>query len=333
MIRALYAMQDEGLRSALFSGRGRERLGRLGVAAAAGVVTDFDAVPDSILSGVDVLVTGWGAPRLDARTLDRMPRLRLVCHAGGSVKGHLGPEVWERGITVTSAVHANAVPVAELTLAWVLMACKDVLRARQLYGERQVFIDREQEFATAGVYRRTIGIVGASTIGRLVIERLRAFDLDLLLYDPTVTSEEAVALGTAKVTLRDLVQRSDVVTLHAPVLPETVGMVGAEELGLMPDGATLVNTARGLLVDHDALCRELVSGRLSAYLDVTEPEPLPPGDPLNSLPNVLLTPHIAGAMGTELQRLGDAAVTEIERHVAGATPLHPVDSEALVLSA
>ena len=92
-------------------------------------------------------------------------------------------------------------------------------------------------------------------------------------------------------------------------------------------------STRGLLVDHDALCRELVSGRLSAYLDVTEPEPLQPGDPLYSLPNVLLTPHIAGAMGTELQRLGDAAVTEIERHVAGATPLHPVDSEALVLSA
>jgi phosphoglycerate dehydrogenase-like enzyme len=119
------------------------------------------------------------------------------------------------------------------------------------------------------------------------------------------------------VGLSELLSNADVASLHAPLLPETRHMLGAREFALMKDGATFINTARGAIVDHAALEAELVSGRLNAVLDTTEPEVLPPGSPLYRLPNVLLTPHIAGSLGTETQRLADYVVDEVERFARG----------------
>jgi phosphoglycerate dehydrogenase-like enzyme len=118
--------------------------------------------------------------------------------------------------------------------------------------------------------------------------------------------------------------RSDIVSLHAPDIPETHHMLDRARLALIRDGGVLINTARGALVDHEALTEELVSGRLRAVLDVTEPEPLPADSPLYRLPNVFLTPHIAGSLGNELQRLGTIVVEEVERLAAGLPPLHEV---------
>jgi phosphoglycerate dehydrogenase-like enzyme len=115
-----------------------------------------------------------------------------------------------------------------------------------------------------------------------------------------------------------------VVSVHAPDLPSTRHLIGAEQLAAMRDGTTLVNTARGAIVDTDALVEVLRAGRISAVLDVTDPEPLPPDHPLLTMPNAFLTPHVAGAQGSELARLADLAITEIERFVAGQPPLHPV---------
>jgi phosphoglycerate dehydrogenase-like enzyme len=131
------------------------------------------------------------------------------------------------------------------------------------------------------------------------------------------------------VPLDDLMAAADVVTVHAPSLPSTRHLLDARRLALMRDGATLVNTARGALVDHAALIAELRTGRLSAVLDVTEPEPLPPDSPLFDLPNVVLTPHIAGALGTEVRRLGDAAVAEVARYAAGEPFAHPLTAADL----
>ena len=154
------------------------------------------------------------------------------------------------------------------------------------------------------------------------------------MYDPTLAESDARELGAKRVDLDDLMSQSDVVTVHAPVLPSTIGMIGEHELALMTAGSTLINTARGSLIDHEALRRELVSGRLSAVLDVTEPEPLPVNENvLYTLPNVILTPHIAGSMGNELTRLGDAAVDEVVRFAEGlplryAITLHDLASMA-----
>jgi phosphoglycerate dehydrogenase-like enzyme len=176
---------------------------------------------------------------------------------------------------------------------------------------------------------RRIGLVGASTIGRLVIERLRSLDVEVVVADPYLTTTEATELGVALVDLDELLATSDVVSLHAPLLASTRHMIGADQLAAMRDGAWLLNTARGGLVDTDAITAELVSGRLNAFVDTPHPEPLPSGSPLYDLPNVVLTPHIAGAMGSEVSRMGDLAVTEVERFVAGLPPLHPITRDAM----
>jgi len=280
---------------------------------------------------VQVLITSWGCPRIDAEVVAAFPSLRLIAHLAGSVKGFVDETVWHRGVQVINAVAANAVPVAEYTLAAILFSNKQVLRLAAFYHQyRENRSPWTREAPNVGNYRKAIGVVGASHVGRKLLDLLRPFDFEILLYDPYITSGEARELGGRKAGLAELLSRSDVVTLHAPLLPETRHMIGPRELSLMKDGATLINTARGGLIDQDAMIVELASGRINAVLDTTEPEVLPAGSPLFRLPNVLLTPHIAGSLGTETQRLADHVVDEIERFAHGQALHHRVRFEDLV---
>ncbi|MFF2522008.1 hydroxyacid dehydrogenase [Streptomyces liangshanensis] len=318
-----------GIAERLFTDDHRTRLTglvRTDPALVAHRLTDPAPAVAAALADAELLVTCWGAPPLTAGVLDAAPRLRAVVHAAGSVKHHITDACWERGIAVTSAAAANARPVAEYTLAAILFAGKNVLGSAQRYRNLRTHHDWREELDNAGNYRRTVGIVGASRIGRRVIELLRPFDLDVLLYDPYVEPAEAAALGAVLVTLDDLCARSRIVSVHAPQLPATEHMIGAAQLAAMADGSTLINTSRGSLVDEDALLPELVAGRLHAVLDVTEPELPPAGSPLYDLPNVLLTPHVAGSLGGEIHRMADQALDEVERWTKGlpfADPVHP----------
>ncbi|MEU3396287.1 hydroxyacid dehydrogenase [Streptomyces filamentosus] len=266
------------------------------------------------LAEAEVLLTCWGATPLTPRVLARAPRLRAVVHAAGSVKHHVTDACWERGLKVTSAAAANALPVAEYTLAAILFAGKRVLRSAQRYAELRAGHDWLDESAAWGNYRRTVGIVGASRIGLRVVELLRPFDVEVLLYDPYLTAPPP---GAALAGLDELCARSSVVSVHAPQLPATHHMIGPRRLAAMPDGATLINTSRGSLVDEEALLPHLLTGRLHAVLDVTDPELPPPDSPLYTLPNVLLTPHVAGSLGNELHRMADQALEEIARYTRG----------------
>ncbi|MFD9910187.1 hydroxyacid dehydrogenase [Streptomyces sp. NPDC059063] len=266
------------------------------------------------LAEAEILVTGWDCPLLTADVLRHAPRLRAVVHAAGSVKPVVTSAVWGRGVLVSSAADANAGPVVAYTLAAITFAAKGALTAAARYAERwPPFTER------TGSDARTIGVIGASRIGRRVIAELAASDAGhrVLLTDPYVTPARAAALGADLVDLPDLCRASSIITVHAPQLPETRGLLNADMLKLVPDGGVVVNTARGSLIDTEALTRECASGRLDAFLDVTDPEPLPPGHPLLTLPNVLVTPHIAGAQGSEVRRLGEYAVGEVERYVRG----------------
>jgi phosphoglycerate dehydrogenase-like enzyme len=267
------------------------------------------------LQGAEIALSGWGCPPIDADVLRRAPALRAIVHAAGGVKGHVTDACWERGLAVSTAAGANAEPVAEYTLARILLANKAADRMGRAYRERRAPIDLITEFPAVGNLGKTVGIIGASRIGRRVIELLAPFELRVLVYDPYVAGS---------VSLDELLASSDVVSLHAPSLPSTRHMLDARRLALLRDGATLVNTARCALIDQDALVAELVSGRIDAVIDVTEPEVLPADSPLYDLPNVVLTPHIAGALGVEVQRLGESAVAEIERYARGEPFLHPV---------
>lgn len=280
------------------------------------------------LARTEVLVTGWGCPVLDAAALDAAPKLRAVLHAAGSVKGFTTPEVWRRGIVVSSAAAANALPVAEYTLAMILLAGKDVFAFRDLLRTRRTF-PYGDIVPGIGNFHRRVGIVGASRIGRRLIELLRPYDLVVSLADPYVDEVEAARLGVPLLPLDDLLRTSDIVTVHAPQTPETRHLLGARELALMPDGSVLINTARGSLLDHDALVGELRTGRLTAILDVTDPEPLPADSPLFDLPNAFVTPHLAGSQGNEVARLGLTVVEEAERLLAGDGLLYAIDHSVL----
>jgi phosphoglycerate dehydrogenase-like enzyme len=286
-----------------------------------------DPRAEALLARAEILFTGWGCPPLTAEVLARAPNLRGIFHSAGTVKNHVTDACWERDLAVSSAASANAVPVAEYTLAAILFANKRVLQLQQRYRQVRAFRLWAREEPELGNYRKRVGIVGASRIGRRLIELLRPFDLEVWVTDPYLDEAEAEKLGAKRVPLDDLVAGCEVVSLHAPSLPETYHLFDRRRLKRLRDGSTLINTARGALVDHKALEEELVSGRIFAVIDTTDPEVLPADSPLYELPNVLLTPHIAGALGGETWRMVDLALDEIERFVSGQPLQHGVQRE------
>lgn len=243
-----------------------------------------------LAAGSDVLVTSWGTPHLDTALFTGSGAPSVVAHAAGSIKWLLDPEVLHGGVTVFSAGTRIAWNVGEYCLAAALASLRRLpefdaslrggawqpagLRGRELFGRR-------------------VGILGASSTARAFIELLRPFRCEVTVYDPFLSPERAEQLGVTLGSLADVV-RSDIVSIHVPDLPATESMVTAELLASMPDGALLVNSARGPAVDTAALERELASGRLRAVLDVFPVEPVMLTSELAGAANVLLTPHIAG---------------------------------------
>ncbi|GGV40916.1 2-hydroxyacid dehydrogenase [Streptomyces griseoflavus] len=287
----------------------------------------------AVLAGVDLLVTGWGCPPLTADVLRAAPRLRAVVHTAGSVRGHVTDACWERGIEVSSAAAANAVPVAEYTLAMILLTGKRVLETARDHRSSRTAPDWLRTPRTVGNHGRTVGILSASLIGRRVIDLLRPHDVEVLLHDPYVDDREAGELGVERVGLAELFRRGDTVSVHTPLLPGTRGLVGRDLIDSMRPDAVLINTARGAVVDQDALTDAALAGRIRAVLDVTDPEPLPPDHPLWRCDNVLLTPHLAGSQGNEWRRLADLALREIARWTSGEGFHHPVRRERLAFLA
>ncbi|MDR9764063.1 hydroxyacid dehydrogenase [Rhizobium redzepovicii] len=314
--RTEYVLPDEILR----------RLGGIGRLLDPEPLQHFDdARARRLLSEAEILITGWGAPYVGPDIPAAAPRLRLIVHAAGTVKGIIDDSVFEAGIAVSHAAEANAMPVAEFTLAAILFAGKRAFRFRDLYvADRNRDRTYPMQREAIGNYGRTLGIVGASRIGRRVIELLKPFGYRLLLFDPMLDAAEAAGLGGEKVELDELMRRADIVSLHAPSLPSTRHMIDARGLSLMKDGATLINTARGILIDEAALLSELKTGRIDAVIDVTDPEIPEPDSIFYDLPNVFLTPHIAGAIGLERARLGEMAVDEVERFVTGRPLLYQI---------
>lgn len=266
-----------------------------------------------LLRRTQILVTGWGTPTLDDALLDGMPELVAVAHSAGTLRGISTPSAWERGIAMASSAGANAVPVAEFAVAMIVLAAKHAFAASAEYRRRGTRLDLEGLWNGIGFHGATVGLVGLSRVGRAVAERLSAYDVDVLAYDPVGGEAAAEAVGARLVGLDELARRSDVVSLHAPSLPSTSRMIDAEVIGALRVGASLVNTARGDLVDQEALADRLDAGEIHAVLDVTDPDVLPPGHRLWSTPNTFITPHIAGSLGNELGRLSASTIDEVRR--------------------
>jgi phosphoglycerate dehydrogenase-like enzyme len=329
---AMIVMDRESFR-AHFDGDRIDRLARL--VAPSGPVW-FDELDSPAararLGSVEVLLTSWGAPMLTGERLAAAPALRAVFHSAGSVRPLVSDEVWRRGIRVTSAADANAIPVAEFTLAAVIFAGKKVPFVAA--GPGAYPVRDQQGYGDLSNHRRTVGVVGFSRIGRRVIDLLACLDSSIrLVADPYARAEEVRAAGATLLDLHEMLPRTDILSLHAPELPSTRHMMGARELALLPDHATVINTARGSLVDGRALAAECSSGRLFAMLDVTDPEPLPADHPLRATPNVVITPHLAGSLGSEVGRLSDLTLDELDRWIADGSMRCEVTPESFALRA
>jgi len=281
------------------------------------------------LADVRFLFSGWGPPRLDAATLAFFPKLEAVFYGAGSISGVVCDDFWAKGLPICSAWAANAVPVAEFTFAQIILALKQVHRFPEFLRKARS-IERPPHFESGGAFGTTVGLVSLGMIGRRVATLLRNLDVHVIAYDPFCSPAAAKELGVELVgSLADVFSRSRVVSLHAPIKPETTGMITGELVGMLPPGGALINTARGILVRENELIAVLRKRTdLSAILDVVYPEPAAPDSPLYDMPNVFLTSHIAGSEGGECARMGRYMVDECRRFLAGEPLQWQVTREA-----
>ncbi|MEG0498187.1 hydroxyacid dehydrogenase [Carnobacterium sp. CS13] len=269
----------------------------------------------TILNDIDFIFSSWGGPTLDEDFLKHAPKLKALFYAAGSVKKIVTEDSWKAGIKIMNANVANAIPVAEYALSQILFSLKDGWQMTRKLRETKVYPEIPY-INVVGAYKSTVGLISLSAVGRKTIELLQPFDLEVIAYDPFVSEEEAKELNVKLCSLEEVFQKSDVVSLHSPLLKETTGMITGELIVSMKDYATFINTARGAIVKEDEMV-EILKRRtdLTAILDVTCPEPPPKTSMLYTLPNVVLTPHIAGSMGGEMGRMGAYMLEELKRYL------------------
>lgn len=289
------------------------------------IITEEIAI--RLMQNAEGCLTGWGTPVFSESFLKVAPDLKIIAHSAGSVKVMLGKvkeNIKKKNMAVTSAASSLGIGVAEFTLGIILMTMKRVWWFRDLTKEGK-WCEESERKKVIEPYRSTIGIIGASYVGRHLMRLLTPLEVKILLFDPYLTEDEAISMGAKKASLEALMAGADVVSLHAPETEETKHMVNKQNLRLMKDGAIFVNTARGSIVNEKDLIEELKTDRITACLDVTDPEPPHAQSPLRRLPNVVLTPHIAGAVASNRLRNGRYAVNELERFFQGEEPHYQVN--------
>ena len=329
----ILVLPPPSLQSRLFSEPVLERLHCLGEVTANAEERNYSSEElADLIGGFDACLASWGSPRFTPEVVARADSLRVISYGAGSVKGLLSPEVFEKHIAVCTSQPAMAVSVAAHTVAMMEIMLRNVVNLAS--GIRSQGTWRPKGIAPAReLSGKKVGIIGASLIGREVIRFLQPFDVELFICDPYITAEGAEQLGAKKVSLEGIFAECDVISLHAPVTDETKGMITREHFKMIKAGAVFINTSRGVILDHEAMVEELRTGRFSAALDVTNPEPLPDGHELFGMENVVLTPHISGGTPEMVLRQGELAVNNLEVFFAGGTPNRLVTQEMLATMA
>ncbi len=266
---------------------------------------------------------------MDEELLKALPCVRALFYAAGSVRYFVTEAFWERGILLTSSYRANAIPVAEYTVASIVFALKRAWLDNASIRLDSELLDRD---GTLGVYLGSkVGIVSMGAIGQLVCEKLFNMQADVIAYDPYVSSAIFDEYGVTRVdSLEEIFRHSNVVSLHTPLLPSTTGMVTGDLLRLMPPYGVFINTARGGLVEEEEVLDVLKErSDLFAVLDVLADESKIRQSEFRNLPNVFLTSHIAGSLGNECFRMGDFAVEEAMRFLTDREALDPVNRDSI----
>lgn len=265
----------------------------------------------------EVIFSTWGMPELGEDFLEKVPDLEAVFYAAGSIRGFAHEAGWRRGIRIFSAARANAIPVAEFTVAQLILGLKHA-HALKVSTAADWHKAQALKDSMRGNFQSRVGLVSYGVIARHVRKLLRGYDYNLLVYDPFISEAEAREEGIQLVDLQTLFQECHAVSLHAPLLEETRGLIRGHHLESMQENAVFINTARGALVNQPEMVEVLRRRRdLLAILDVVDPEPPEEGDPVLGLPNAWITPHLAGSMGHECGRMGTYMLGAYQDFLAG----------------
>ena len=272
------------------------------------------------LSRVECLFSTWGMMCFTDAQLDRMPNLKAVFYAAGATDAFCRP-LFSRGIHVISAWRANALPVAEFTVAQIILGLKNYFQQARALRNRAAWKNN----SGPGAYGKTVALLGAGMISTHVQELLKSYDLNVIVV-PSRKERRTISLEEAFAT-------SQVVSNHFPNRDDNVGVLTGKMFASMPKNGVFINTGRARQINEAEFC-EVFKARpdLTALLDVTWPEPPPEGSPLYSLPNVFLSPHIAGSLNDEWLRMSDYMVAEFERYLAGEPFQHEVNESMLITS-
>ena len=283
------------------------------------VIHDSDDLsPEAIkptLSGADIAITSWWSGLMTEDVLAVAPNLKFVMHAAGSVKPVVTDALWDKGIRVSASTKPLGIGVAECAVGFAISASKNFYNVNEDIHNGG-WDERRHECRE--LYEQNVGVISAGFVGRHFIKLMNNFGVNIMLYDPFITDERATELGAKKADLETLLSESDILSIHAPSIPETNHMINADSLKLMKKDAILINTARGSIVDEKALYEHMKAGNLRyACLDVYDPEPPLADNPLRTLKNVIMTPHLAGLANNGKLLIGTHATEEIERFING----------------
>lgn len=293
---------------------------------------DFGPNMQPALRHAQALITTWDSPYLPATAAEAMPSLQMIAHCGGEVKKRYDRSLFE-SLTIVNTAEPMARPTAELGATFLLYAARNVdfyrtelrKRSNRIYAEAHLGGGVDES-----VVGREVGMIGFGRVARSLVEMMHGFGVRWCVYDPYAVKRLAVGMPVKFDTLDGVLSRSSLLVVAASLTDQTRGMLGREQLKKMPDGACLINIARGGLVDLAALTREVSSGRLRCAIDVTDPEePLPIGHPLRTLPGAITTPHIGGGGNRTRGEMADVAMDEIERFFRGEAVHHRVTTKLL----
>lgn len=274
----------------------------------------------------DACLTSWGSPKLTVEVLAQAKQLSFVGHAAGTLTPYVDPAIFQTPIKVVNANTALAKSTAELAVTLMMSGSWEISNYRDRL-KNGLWGDSGSGNTVMGLSGQTVGIIGLGEISREVIRILHAFNTRVLLYSPYCSVEEAQALGVSLCSLEDVLRNSRIVSLHDTLTTSTRGIIGKEQLKLLADGALLINTARGPLIDETALLEQLTSGRISAALDVYHSEPVQADYTLLKLPNVLCLPHIGAFSGYWKSQLAAMVVEDLVRFASGQPCLREVNEE------
>jgi len=283
------------------------------------------------LRSAEALITTWDSPAFSDDLPELAPRLRMIAHCGGEVKSRFAHSLFAH-LTITNAPDPMARAVAEFGAALLLYCARNVdfYRAELRKRSNRIYDEMHLHGNSESLLGREVAMIGFGRIGRALVDLLRGFDVRWLVHDPyaprSLSRQYPVRFGS----LRTLLPRAHLLVLTAALTEQTTGLLGKENLARLPDGATVINIARGGLMDLEALRKEVRSKRLRCALDTTDPsEPLPVGDSLRNMPGAIVTPHIAASNRQVRAEIARTVIADLEKFFRGREVGNRVTREML----